>query len=105
MIEVHGVCHSFGRKRVLDGIDLSSLGMDGFVIKHYGNKILIAANNDTALLDAADYFINNVLDIKGGNATMPKDYLQKQVVKYPISNIEDIRIYSQQLKDTLMKYA
>ena len=62
-------------EEALDGIDLSSLGMDGFVIKHYGNKILIAANNDTALLDAADYFINNVLDIKGGNATMPKDYL------------------------------
>ncbi|MBQ1194625.1 MAG: hypothetical protein IIX44_00085 [Clostridia bacterium] len=62
-------------KEALDGIDLSALGMDGFVIKHYGNKILIAASNDTALADAAEYFINNVLDIKGGNATMPKDYL------------------------------
>ena len=62
-------------EEALDGIDLSALGMDGFVIKHYGNKILIAANNDTALIDAAEYFINNVLDIKGGNATMPKDYL------------------------------
>lgn len=62
-------------KEALDGIDLSALGMDGFVIKHYGKKILIAASNDTALADAADYFINNVLDIKGGNATMPKGYL------------------------------
>lgn len=65
----------FFPKEALDGIDLSALGMDGFVIKHYGNKILIAANNDTALTDAAEYFINNVLDIKGGNAIMPKDYL------------------------------
>lgn len=31
--------------------------------------------------------------------------IEDKVVKYPISNIEDIRIYSQQLKDTLMKYA
>ena len=65
----------FFPEEALDGIDLSELGMDGFVIKHYGNKILIAANNDTALTDAAEYFIKNVLDIKGGNATMPKDYL------------------------------
>ena len=62
-------------KEALDGIDLSALGMDGFIIKHYGNKILIAASNDTALADAAEYFINNVLDIKGGNATMTENYL------------------------------
>ena len=62
-------------EEALEGIELTSLGMDGFVIKHYENKILIAASNDTALVDAADYFINNVLDIKGGNATMPKNYI------------------------------
>lgn len=31
--------------------------------------------------------------------------IEDKVVKYPISNVEDIRKYSQQLKDTLMKYA
>lgn len=58
----------------LAGIDLSSLGVDGFLIKHYGNKILIAGNNDTALLDAAEFFIENFLDIKGGKTTMPINY-------------------------------
>jgi len=58
----------------LEGIDIMALGMDGFVIKHYGNKILIVGNNDTALFDAAEYFIANFLDIKGGKTAMPKDY-------------------------------
>ena len=55
-------------------IDLTKLGTAGFVIKAYGNKILIAANNDQALVDAAGYFIENFLDIAGGKTTMPKDY-------------------------------
>lgn len=58
----------------LANIDLTRIGVDGFVIKHYGNKILIAANNDTALIDAAEYFIENFLDISGGKTAMPKDY-------------------------------
>ncbi len=62
-------------EEALEDIDLSGLGMDGFVIKHYGNKILIAGNNDTALIDAAEFFITNFLDIKGGKIAMPKDYL------------------------------
>lgn len=61
-------------EEALEGIDLLGLGMDGFVIKHYGNKILIVGNNDTALIDAAEYFITNFLDIKGGKTAMPKDY-------------------------------
>ena len=64
----------FFPKESLDGIDLTSVGVDGFVIKHYGNKILIAANNDTALLDAAEYFIKNFLDINGGKTAMPVNY-------------------------------
>ena len=59
---------------IFEGIDLLNLGMDGFVIKHYGNKIIIAGNNDTALIDAAGFFIENFLDIKGGKTTMPKNY-------------------------------
>lgn len=59
---------------IFEGIDLLNLGMDGFVIKHYGNKIIIAGNNDTALIDAAGFFIDNFLDIKGGKTTMTKNY-------------------------------
>lgn len=59
---------------IFEGIDLLNLGMDGFVIKHYGNKIIIVGNNDTALIDAAGFFIENFLDIKGGKTTMPKNY-------------------------------
>ncbi len=62
----------------LEGIDLLNLGMDGFVIKHYGNKIIIVGNNDTALVDAAEFFITNFLDFKGGKTTMPNDYLHVQ---------------------------
>ena len=58
----------------LTDIDLSGIGVDGFVIRHYGNKILIAANNDTALIDAAEFFIENFLDFAGGKTAMPKDY-------------------------------
>ncbi len=58
----------------LEGIDTSRLGPNGFVIKTFGEKILIAASNDKALLDAAEYFIENHFDIAGGKTSMPKDY-------------------------------
>ena len=64
----------FFPREALEGIDLAKLGVDGFVIKHYGNKILLAANNDTALIDAAEYFIKNFLDISKGQTSMPENY-------------------------------
>ena len=55
-------------------IDLDQVGVDGFLIKRHEKKILIAANNDTALIDAAEFFIENFLDFEGGRISMPKDY-------------------------------
>mgnify|MGYP003298859235 CR=1 FL=1 len=45
----------------------------GFVIRNYGQKIIIAGASDAALLVAADYFIKNYLDVVGGKTKMPKD--------------------------------
>ncbi len=64
----------FFPEEALEDIDFSRLGVEGFVIKTHGNKILIAAGNDTALIDAAEYFIKNFLDITGEKTSMPKDY-------------------------------
>lgn len=64
----------FFPEEALADIDILNIGTSGFVIKVYGNKILIAANNDQALIGAAEYFIENFLDIAGGKTTMPKDY-------------------------------
>lgn len=58
----------------LEGIDTSRLGPNGFVIKTFGAKIILVANNDKALVEASEYFINNFLDIAGGKTAMPKDY-------------------------------
>ena len=58
----------------LEGIDTSRLGPNGFVIKTFGERIIIVANNDKALVEAAEYFIENHLDIAGGKTSMPKDY-------------------------------
>lgn len=63
----------FFPEEAIDGIDLSRLGPNGFLIRTYGGKIIIAGANDKALLDAADYFIKNYLDIVGGKTKMPKD--------------------------------
>ncbi|MBO5701226.1 MAG: hypothetical protein J6S71_02190 [Clostridia bacterium] len=63
----------FFPKEAIEGIDLSRIGANGFVIKNFGNKIIIAGANDKALLDAVDYFIKNYLDIVGGKTQMPKD--------------------------------
>ncbi len=57
----------------LEGIDTSRLGPNGFVIKTFGEKIIIVANNDKALVEAAEYFIQNYLDVVGGKTSMPKD--------------------------------
>lgn len=58
----------------LENINLTHFGSNGFVIKSYKGKIIIVANNDKALFDAAEYFIKNFLDIEGGKTAMPKDY-------------------------------
>jgi len=58
----------------LEGIDTSRLGPDGFVIKAFGEKIIIVASNDKALVEASEYFIKNFLDIAGGKTSMPKNY-------------------------------
>jgi len=63
----------FFPEEALEGVDLSRLGPNGFLIRTYGGKIIIAGANDKALLDAADYFIKNYLDIAGGKTKMPKD--------------------------------
>lgn len=59
----------------LSNVDVSKLGVSGFVIKNYGSKIIIVANNDQALIGAADFFIKNFLDLEKGKTVMPKDYL------------------------------
>ncbi|MBQ2715445.1 MAG: hypothetical protein IJF21_01495, partial [Clostridia bacterium] len=63
----------FFPKEAIEGVDLDRIGADGFVIRNFGNKIIIAGANDKALLDAADYFIKNYLDVAGGKTKMPKD--------------------------------
>ncbi len=63
----------FFPEEALDGIDVSRIGANGFVIRNYGAKIIIAGANDKALIDAADYFIKNYLDVAGGKTKMPKD--------------------------------
>ena len=63
----------FFPKEAIEEIDLARIGADGFLIKNYGNKIIIAGANDKALINAADYFIKNYLDIEGGKTKMPKD--------------------------------
>ena len=63
----------FFPKDAIEGIDLSSLGPNGFLIKNYGGKIIILGANEKALLDAADYFNKNYLDVVGGKTQMPKD--------------------------------
>lgn len=64
----------FFPEEAIEDIDLSKIGTAGFVIKAHGNKILIVANNDRALVGAAEYFIENFLDVAGGKTAMPKDY-------------------------------
>lgn len=60
-------------EEAIEGIDLSRIGVNGFVIRNYGQKIIIAGASDAALLVAADYFIKNYLDVVGGKTKMPKD--------------------------------
>ncbi len=55
-------------------IALSELGPNGFVITTYKSKIIIAAGNDKALLEATEYFCKNFLDVPGGKTAMPENY-------------------------------
>lgn len=54
--------------------ELTDLGTKGFIIKNVGNKILILAGNEYALLGAAEFFIDNFLNIESGKTTMPENY-------------------------------
>ena len=64
----------FFPEKAISGIDLNKIGSDGFVIKAFGNKIIIIANNDHALIGAAEYFKTNFLNVKEGKTTMPENY-------------------------------
>lgn len=61
--------------QALEGIDLSSIGTDGFVIRHFGGKIIIVAANDIALPGAVNYFIENYIKMDNGRVQIPKDLL------------------------------
>ncbi len=64
----------FFPEEAIADIPLDGLGVDGFVIKVYEGKIIIASNNDKALIGATKYFTDNFLDIKGGKTSMPENY-------------------------------
>ncbi len=61
-------------EEVLESVDLSRLGPNGFIIKVHGAKILLAANNDKALVEATEYFCANFLDVAGGKTSMSENY-------------------------------
>ena len=68
-----GYTYSFPMEALAD-VTMTDLGRDGFVIKHWGNKILLAANHEAALMDAAEYLIANFLDVQNGKTRMPEGY-------------------------------
>ncbi len=57
------------------GIDITALGIEGYLIKCYGSKIIIMAQNDKSLLTAVNYFTDNFLNVAANKTSVPKDYL------------------------------
>ncbi len=57
-------------------IDVSKLGIEGYVIKRYGAKIIIMGQNDKALLSATQYFTDNFLNVADKKTSMPENYLR-----------------------------
>ncbi len=60
------------------GIDLTTLGYDGFIIRTVGNKILLLAHSDFGVYNAAEFFINEFLKDNNGDKKMPAEYCYVQ---------------------------
>ena len=55
-------------------LDLTDLGSEGFLIEAVGNKLLLRAGNDAALLHAIEYFNEQFLCTEATTMTVPCDY-------------------------------
>ena len=60
--------------KMLEGIDIERLGVNGFVIKVIGEQIVIAAPNDVALSGAVRYFSEQFLNVPQNRISMPQNY-------------------------------
>lgn len=56
-------------------IDPADIGTEGFIIETVGNKILLRAGNDDALLLAVAYFTEHFCNTENKIMTIPNDYL------------------------------
>ncbi len=55
-------------------IELADLGQKGYIVMAHGNKILLLASNDEALVSAAEHLKTSVLDFSKENITIPENY-------------------------------
>ncbi len=61
-------------KEAIKDIDVDRLGINGYLIKRFGAKIIIMAQNDKSLLTAVNYFTDNFLNVSANKTSIPENY-------------------------------